>query len=1474
MTYSVRLGDASNELVTIAENLTEPRFSVLRAHSSSTFWQMVAISGEEVSEGPILMFTVVGDTRAPTLRGDAVDIGPTTARIIGTADESVTGEVRFGRQPDLSDGTTVTSDAGLGRNVSVDLTELTDGVYYYEVIGIDGSGNVGRSAIRSFSPLRAADTTPPVFLAGPTVEGIEDVTAVVRFRLNERSAVEVALSGNGVLETISSDPALIHIIRLDGDPSTEYEIVVTVTDAAGNEAQSPVITFQTRESPDIEPPVYVQRPQTDRSHIGAIATWEVNEPVFGELRFGPASGDLTESVSTLAPGFVVSLEITDLEPNTTYAFQAVSTDLSGNVLTGAIRTFTTFAAPDTTPPIVIQGPSVRGLLQDQAIVAWKTNETAFSRIVFDTEDISLRSFRTPLSTEAKTEHVRRLTGLDAATRYNFQVVSIDPAGNISTVDGGAFNTSAEPDTTPPRLIVAATVTEIRSDGFTVFWETDEPATTELLRERVVTGNDPTPGDPIRRIVEDLVQSHNISLFGLIPDSDYRLTIRSLDATGNEFIAVLPVVHTALESDVDPPVITVHPFVLGLSEATAQIAWRTDEPATGFVEFDVLADFSTSRTVGSTRPVSNHVITLTGLEPQTRHFYRTLSADISDNGPNVFPAIESDPLEFTTLATPDVTPPEIAEGPFVLSKDDASVTLKLVTSELARTLFVFGTDPEDLSRSLSAPEFTIEHIETLTGLDPATEYHYQVHAFDVADNGPAISVIRTVATDDVPDTRPPVIISGPSSDVTATTASIVWATDEVTNSLVLLEGRQVAGDPKTEGHRVLVTNLAPETRHSYIVISADPAGNESRSIEKFFRTQAEPDIEPPIVLEGPSIPYLSDRQVTFCLLTNEPSSTELVVGTEEDFVTRPLPSVVRRDLKRFRCITMGGFGSGMPHLFRIVATDGAGNQTVIGDPRGFTRKAGVVTKFLQVPGGTGSFVTTTEEDTQRPAILRGPHAVASTTTTLTIEWETDESSDSGIDFGIDDMGFRVEAGEDVLVHRMVITNLLPGTTYQYQVGSTDPAGNASTKGIFLARTAAVEDQAAPRIVAPPSVIYLTERSAALAWQTDEAAETFVEFGTEDFDKQIATPDFVTDHRITLTNLAPSTTYRYRVQATVRWQTNELSDSAVRFGVGTDLGFEALGLIVGSARDVMNHEVHLTNLEPDTDYGFAVQSVDRSGNGPTTSDVFFFRTTDAADESPPSVPADLRVRAAEGEVVVAWTPVSDSDVAGYDILRAIGEDDLTEVVTLVPGPEYRDDGLDPDLTYRYAVRAVDAAANASELSAIIEATPDGSGRPSAPSPLPPSGEGPLLQVGNAESEANLTYNFEVALDEGFEEIVAQASGIPEGTGGLQTNVTGWRVDVALEAEQTYFWRAWAFDGVFDGAFSAVGEFVAGEVAIANPGDIDGDLTVGFTDFLVFASAFGSAIGEDRFVPLLDLSGDGRIDFSDFLQFAMLFGTAYTG
>ncbi|MDE2999618.1 MAG: hypothetical protein OXU79_11135 [Gemmatimonadota bacterium] len=55
-----------------------------------------------------------------------------------------------------------------------------------------------------------------------------------------------------------------------------------------------------------------------------------------------------------------------------------------------------------------------------------------------------------------------------------------------------------------------------------------------------------------------------------------------------------------------------------------------------------------------------------------------------------------------------------------------------------------------------------------------------------------------------------------------------------------------------------------------------------------------------------------------------------------------------------------------------------------------------------------------------------------------------------------------------------------------------------------------------------------------------------------------------------------------------------------------------------------------------------------------------------------------------------------------------------------------------------------------------------------------------------------------------------------------------------------------------------------------DFDGDGTVGFSDFLTFAGAFGSSQGDGKYNAAQDLNSDGSIDFTDFLIFAGAFGS----
>ena len=54
-----------------------------------------------------------------------------------------------------------------------------------------------------------------------------------------------------------------------------------------------------------------------------------------------------------------------------------------------------------------------------------------------------------------------------------------------------------------------------------------------------------------------------------------------------------------------------------------------------------------------------------------------------------------------------------------------------------------------------------------------------------------------------------------------------------------------------------------------------------------------------------------------------------------------------------------------------------------------------------------------------------------------------------------------------------------------------------------------------------------------------------------------------------------------------------------------------------------------------------------------------------------------------------------------------------------------------------------------------------------------------------------------------------------------------------------------------------------------DLNGDGTVGFPDFLIFAQTFGKNSGDAGYVASADLNGDGAVGFPDFLIFAQAFG-----
>jgi len=131
---------------------------------------------------------------------------------------------------------------------------------------------------------------------------------------------------------------------------------------------------------------------------------------------------------------------------------------------------------------------------------------------------------------------------------------------------------------------------------------------------------------------------------------------------------------------------------------------------------------------------------------------------------------------------------------------------------------------------------------------------------------------------------------------------------------------------------------------------------------------------------------------------------------------------------------------------------------------------------------------------------------------------------------------------------------------------------------------------------------------------------------------------------------------------------------------------------------------SNIEWEKTYSYhaeAVTIIDQPEalvEGDDTAEVKVF----AHDVFPPEVPAGLQaVFSGPGQtpfIDLIWAPVTDADLAGYNVYRREGNDAPVRVnAELVKVPAYRDDKVRSEKTYSYSVSSVDVRGNESAPSA---------------------------------------------------------------------------------------------------------------------------------------------------------------------------------
>ena len=127
---------------------------------------------------------------------------------------------------------------------------------------------------------------------------------------------------------------------------------------------------------------------------------------------------------------------------------------------------------------------------------------------------------------------------------------------------------------------------------------------------------------------------------------------------------------------------------------------------------------------------------------------------------------------------------------------------------------------------------------------------------------------------------------------------------------------------------------------------------------------------------------------------------------------------------------------------------------------------------------------------------------------------------------------------------------------------------------------------------------------------------------------------------------------------------------------------------------------TNVENATAYRYTVRAVNAIGPGPDSSEA-----TATPALAAPAAPENLSATAGIAQISLSWGAVGNA--ATYQVYRADTADgDFTRIADGLTGTTHTDTGLEHDTTYRYTVRAVNAAGistDSTEASAITRPLP---------------------------------------------------------------------------------------------------------------------------------------------------------------------------
>lgn len=1109
----------------------------------------LTINDNELANNTAVSTTVdfILDSTPPANPSVTVDATYSPARLTFSASDTSTLQMRFA----LSTSTlAATSYSSYSSSSTISLASVSSTVYAQFKDAYGNTTAVVSAPLPSKPAAVAAQdtsnmlTTPPdyrIFIAWQRVSDVNFASYKVYRSLDSSSW--------SVLATVPSSTTNFYTDYL-ADPNTVYYYKIASADTAGNIsfASSPIATQANGAQDQGEggggtpaAPAITNVTSTSIGPTSAVITWNTNSLSDSTVGYSSTPDDYSTTVNV--PSMVDNagsigahtVILDGLSPGTTYYYNASSMDINNlsTTASSSAYTFTTLAGP------VISNVAVTKVYNTKAIIHWDTDIPANATVIYSTSP-AFNATSTASSSTLENAHTITLSGLSPATQYFFYVRSRDEANvtneNKNVVDGVnryyAFNT--------PSDISGPAITNITSQSSTttlgIFWDTDEESTSQLQYGTSTAYGTTTTLDSV------LTTQHNVSIESLLPNTLYHFRLYSTDGSGNTSVTGDQTAATAAADDTTPPAI----FSIATSSVTltsATITWTTDEPTNGLVEYGTNLAYSLLAGDAANFVSSTHSVTLTNLEGNTTYHFRVRSADFSGN--TTVNDNSGDGYTFTT--TPDSVSPTISS----ISAQTTTSTLAVfwTTSEAADSQIEYGTTLGYGSTSTLDTTLTIQHNTIVSGLTANTLYHYRIRTTDASGNT-AVSTDHTATTVALGDSTGPVISSVATSSVGLSSAVVTWTTDENSNALVeygtsnsygSIAGN--AGSFSSSTHSVTLTNLSGNTTYYFKVRSTDQFGNMSSDDNGgnsyTFRTL--PDSTAPTISSISVQPTTSTLGIFWT--TSENADSQVEYGTTAAYgATTTLDSTLTIQ----HLVNVTGLTNATLYHYRIRTADASGNVGYSGDRTATT---------LSVADTT-------------PPTISAISAGSISLTGATISWNTNENANGLVEYGTSNAYGSIagDAGTfNSTAHSVALTGLTGNTTYYYKVRSTDFSGNTTVddnNGSGYTFTTSAD--ATPPTISNVALSVISDTSATIVWNTNEAANSRVEYGTStSYGAANSSATYETTHVATLSGLTPQTTYYFRVISADASSNSATSDNSGNgFTFTTDQAHETVTVIVNT------------------------------------------------------------------------------------------------------------------------------------------------------------------------------------------------------------------------------------------------------------------------------------------------------------------------